>query len=285
MRVTSRTVPASQAASERASGRHLKRLCLLGHDTRTNSALGRLLGKAYHFDVPASFQECLALVCTRGRVHAFVVDAGCCEDALGLLEFLSERQSSVPMFVFTGSDDTLLARRLEQLGVKRVYRKPRDIWNLSEDIQRELGQTECGVQLRTRTATRDVVARAIDFIVENLAGIQTAADVSRHVNVSREHLTRQFTKYTSCTLWDFVTVCRVEKARELLREHGLPVKEVSSRVGYACQSSFFRAFASHTGLTPNRYRKAARDPATHPEPACGPRGSCSCAKALEHSVK
>jgi AraC-like DNA-binding protein len=284
MRATSLAGLATPVTGELAGGRHLKRLCLLGHEARTNAALGRLLGKTFYFDVPGTFEECLTLLCTRGRVHAFVVDAGCCEEAFTLLEFLSERQSTIPTFVFSASDDTVLARRLEQLGVKRVYRKPRDIWNLSEDIQRELGQTGCGVQLRTRTATRDVVARAIDFIAENLPRIQTAADVSRHVKVSREHLTRQFTKYTSCTLWDFVTVCRVEKARELLRESAMPVKEVSSRVGYTCLSSFFRAFAGHTGLTPNRYRKAARNSVVY-APARRPWATCSCAAALKPPEK
>ena len=263
MRATSQAVvagqPAAKSATKHAAGRNIKRLCLLGHDTRTVSALGRLLGKTVHLDVPASFQACLTLLCTRGRVHGFVVDAGCCEDAVKLLQFLSERQSAVPTFVFTASEDDQLARHMERLGVTRVFRKPRDIWNLSKEVQRELGQEGDGVQLRTKNAMRDVVARAIDFITENLPGIRTAADVSGHVNVSREHLSRQFTKYTSCTLWGFVTVCRMELARELLREGGLSVKEVSSRVGYGCQSSFFRAFAGHTGLTPNQYRKLARE--------------------------
>jgi len=285
MRATTQAEPATQAADERASARRLKRLCLLGHDARTNSALGKLLGKTFHFDVPGSFQGCLTLLCTRRRVHAFVVDAACCEDALVLLEFLSERRSTIPTFVFTASDNASLARRMEQLGVKRIYRKPRDIWTLSEDIKTELGQAGGGAQLRARTATSDVLPRAIDFIVENLPRIRAAEDISRHVNVSREHLTRQFTKYTGCTLWDFVTVCRMEKARELLRESTISVKEVSSRVGYTCLSSFFRAFTGHTGLTPNRYRKAIRNPAAYAEPFCTPWGACSCTEALKHPVK
>lgn len=259
MRATSRAETAGRPAVERAAGSNLKRLCLLGHDRRTISALGRLLGKAVHLDVPTSFQECLILLCTRGRVQAFVVDPGGCEDAGKLLEFLSERRSPVPTFVFTASEDRRLARQLEHLEVTRVFRKPRDIWRLSEKILRELGQDASGVQPRTRNAMRDVVGRAIDFITENLPDIRSATDVSSHVKVSREHLSRQFTKYTSCTLWDFVTVCRMEKARELLRERGLSVKEVSSRVGYGCPSSFFRAFAGHTGVTPNKYRKLARE--------------------------
>ncbi len=263
MRAASHAETATRAAGENAGGPRIARICLLGHEPRTNAALGRLLGKTFHFDTPDSFDECLSLLCARGRVHAFVVDAGCCGQALTLLEFLSERRSAIPLFVFTASDDAELLKRLVRLGAKRVYRKPRDIWNLSEDIRLELGLAECGVQPRTRTATREVVARAIDFISGNLPRIQAAADVSRYVDVSREHLTRQFTRYTSCTLWDFVTVCRVERAKELLRESELPVKEVSSLVGYTCLSSFFRAFAGHTGLTPNHYRKATRTPAVY----------------------
>ena len=283
MRAASQETTVTKTAGKLRTGRGLKHLCLLGLEKSTISALGKLLGKTFHLDVPASFHECLALLCARGRVQAFVVDAACCEDAFRLIEFLSERRVIVPTYVFTASNDPLLPDRLELLGVKHVFRKPREIWKLSEAIHDELGRA--GVQPRTRAATRDVVAAAIDLIQEGLPGIRTAADVSRLVNVSREHLTRQFTKYTGCTLWHFVTACRIERAIELLREPGLPVKEISSRVGYACPSSFFRAFAEHTGLTPSQYRKACPVPACRPELArpCCP--SCSGAEALKHSVK
>ncbi|MBN1504138.1 MAG: helix-turn-helix transcriptional regulator, partial [Candidatus Eisenbacteria bacterium] len=235
----------------------LKRLCLLGHEKTTISALGRLLGKTFYLEVPASLSDCLGLLCTRGRVHAFVVDPDSCQDVVTLLDFLSDRQLTVPTFLFTASDDFHLMAHIVRLGVRPVYRKPADIWKLSESIQAELGEPGSGVQPRTRMATRDVLAAAIDFILERPHSVRTAVDVSRHVNVSREHLTRQFTKYTGCTLWDFVTACRIDRAKDLLRGLDLPVKEVASRVGYTCQSSFFRAFAGRTGLTPNEYRRAA----------------------------
>ncbi len=259
MRAASQLVTASRPDVAPPNSRSLRRLCLLGHDARTVAALGRLLGKSVHIDLPASFQECLSLLCTRGRVNAFVVDAGSSDDSAKLLEFLFDRQSPVPTFVFTASEDHHLAALMGRLGITRVFRKPADIWKLSEEILRELGLGGAGIQPRTRNAMKDVVARAIDFIAEHLSEINSAADVSRHVGVSREHLSRQFTKYTSCTLWDFVTVCRMEKARQLLRERGLPVKEVASRVGYGCQSTFFRAFAQHAGLTPNQYRTLNRE--------------------------
>jgi len=252
------TETAAPTTSERRAGRNLKYLCLLGHDPRTTAALGKLLGKTFQLGVPASFQECLASLCTRGQVHAFVLDVDSGEDAVKLLEFLWERQSVIPTFVFTASDDAQLPQRMARVGVKHVFRKPRDIWKLSEAIQEELGGARTGIQLRTRTAMREVVARAIDFIEENLPRIETATNVSGHVNVSREHLSRQFTKYTGRTLWDFVTICRVERARGLLREGGLSIKEISAQAGYGCQSSFFRAFTRHTGLTPTQYRKLAR---------------------------
>jgi len=285
MRATSQAECATHAVGERAGRHQIKHLCLLGHDARTNAALGRLLGKTFHFDLPATFQDCLTLLCTRGRVHAFVVDTACSGDSFRLLEFLFQRQLSMPTFVFTAADDTDLGRRMEKLGVRNIYRKPRDIWSLAEHVRRELGLTGREMGPRTRAATRDVVARAIDFIADNLPRIRTAADVSGHVHVSREHLTRQFAKYTGCTLWDFVTICRVEKAKELLHESAMPVKEIASRVGYTCLSSFFRAFAGHTGLTPNRYRKAIRNPRAYPELVSRSWGASPCTEALKNPTR
>jgi AraC-like DNA-binding protein len=50
---------------------------------------------------------------------------------------------------------------------------------------------------------------------------------------------------------------RIEKARELLRETRMPIKDIAMRVGYGDTVAFHRAFTSMTRTTPARYRKAS----------------------------
>ncbi|MFB9278208.1 helix-turn-helix domain-containing protein [Cohnella cellulosilytica] len=49
---------------------------------------------------------------------------------------------------------------------------------------------------------------------------------------------------------------RMERAKELLRNSGLPVHEISGKVGYLHAMSFIRTFKKTVGVTPGDYRKA-----------------------------
>ncbi len=52
---------------------------------------------------------------------------------------------------------------------------------------------------------------------------------------------------------------RMEKAKELLIESDLPVKEIAVKVGYFDSSSFIRRFRQNTSVTPAQYRQMARN--------------------------
>jgi AraC-like DNA-binding protein len=140
-----------------------------------------------------------------------------------------------------------------------LFQKPGDIWKLAEAIHRELGPAEARTETVVfRTGPESVVRGAMKYVEENLAGIENSTNVSKHLGVAREHLSRQFARYTGQTLWDFITTCRILKAKELLREKDLLVKQISREVGFNCESSFFRAFIKKTGFTPETFRKTQR---------------------------
>ena len=51
---------------------------------------------------------------------------------------------------------------------------------------------------------------------------------------------------------------RMDKAKELLRDSNLPIKEIAVKVGYFDSSSFIRRFRQNTSVTPAQYRQTAR---------------------------
>jgi AraC-like DNA-binding protein len=53
---------------------------------------------------------------------------------------------------------------------------------------------------------------------------------------------------------DVVMEQRMTLAKRYLKDPSLPIKQISSSLGYADISSFHRAFRSHTGLTPGQFR-------------------------------
>jgi AraC-like DNA-binding protein len=241
----------------------VKRLLLLGQEPVTIAVLGRLLGRGFSLHVSATTQECLTEISTGPQPDGLVLDiAHSGRDVSSFLDLLIQQQYDFPVFMFTGSDGASVYPVAERLGSQRVFRKPLDTWSLAEAVHEALGSQRQGPGGRETGAVSRVVGRAIAFIKTNVSEINNASDVSEHVNVSREHLSRLFTKYVGCTLWDFVTLYRIEKAKALLGESWLSVKEISREAGYGCESTFFRAFVKHTGLTPRRYRTLRRTDAS-----------------------
>jgi len=64
-----------------------------------------------------------------------------------------------------------------------------------------------------------------------------------------------FKKTFGCSPRELMIRLRMEKARSLLLETNLSVKEVSDRVGYDRQHEFYRAFHRYNGVSPTQWRE------------------------------
>lgn len=99
-----------------------------------------------------------------------------------------------------------------------------------------------------------LVRRAKKYIRSRSADAALALeDVSRHVEVSKTHLSAQFRKETGMTFREYLTRLRIEHAERLLRETGMKVYEVSEAVGYPNVEHFSRIFKKQTGQSPARF--------------------------------
>ena len=69
---------------------------------------------------------------------------------------------------------------------------------------------------------------------------------------------------------EYLTLLRVEHAKELLASTDLTIREISARTGYYDAGSFIRRFKQVTGETPLQYRRGRGGRETAPE--SGPEG-------------
>ncbi|MDY6397958.1 MAG: helix-turn-helix transcriptional regulator [Treponema sp.] len=56
----------------------------------------------------------------------------------------------------------------------------------------------------------------------------------------------------------YVSDARMEKARSLLKDNSLSIKEISAEVGFNDQNYFSRTFRNKFGMTPTEFRDAAQ---------------------------
>jgi transcriptional regulator GlxA family with amidase domain len=96
---------------------------------------------------------------------------------------------------------------------------------------------------------------AVIALIEN--GLATGVNVSKlgaSVGLSRFRLEHLFKAQVGTPIRVYVEAMRVAKAKALLPDLRLRVKEVAARCGYASSSSLTREFERKLGLSPSEYR-------------------------------
>lgn len=78
-------------------------------------------------------------------------------------------------------------------------------------------------------------------------------DVAEQVNISPQYFSKLIKKNTGFNFIDWLSMLRVKKAKELLLNTNLTVKEICYSVGYKDPNYFSRIFKKRTGLTPSEF--------------------------------
>ncbi|MFC5651069.1 response regulator [Paenibacillus solisilvae] len=90
-----------------------------------------------------------------------------------------------------------------------------------------------------------------DYLSDGVS-LQTVAD---HMGMNASYFSRWFKYSTNRNFVDFLKECRIEKAKELLKQGAYGLQEISTRIGYADVKHFYRVFKELTGYTPSEYKK------------------------------
>jgi two-component system response regulator YesN len=99
----------------------------------------------------------------------------------------------------------------------------------------------------------------IDFMQTNLHRKLLLSELAKSVNVSVSHLGYLFRSEIGMSPGQYLIKLRIEKARELLNDSQLGVKEVGYKVGWA-EKGFLRRFKKVCGITPTQYRAGMHVP-------------------------
>ncbi len=78
--------------------------------------------------------------------------------------------------------------------------------------------------------------------------------VADRFGLSPNNLSQQFKRYAGISPAKYLTVLRIDRAKELLTKTKLPIKQIASQVGYLDPSIFVRNFKAVTSMTPGQYR-------------------------------
>ncbi|PAD79235.1 MULTISPECIES: response regulator [Paenibacillus] len=109
-------------------------------------------------------------------------------------------------------------------------------------------------RLDERGKTAHVIDRLCQYIEEHLDQDITLVHLAERYFFNPSYLSRLFKQERGINLSEYIEKCRIRRAKELLKEGDLKVRDVAPLVGYDAAHSFTRFFKKATGLTPQEYR-------------------------------
>lgn len=103
--------------------------------------------------------------------------------------------------------------------------------------------------------TPDYIRQTVKFIDIHFQEDLTLSVLSSQVNISKYHLSREFSKYAGTTINEYVITKRIGHAKELLKYTTISISEIASECGIHNVSHFINLFKAREGTTPLTYRQ------------------------------
>lgn len=148
----------------------------------------------------------------------------------------SQQKHAVPNYIFDDLKD------IESRGEARNY-----IHRYLVGILEEIGEQK-------DSKADNVLDRAIAYIEANYDQGISLEDVAFEIGFSTYYFGKMFKKTFKSSFTDYLTDVRICKAKELLRNPHVTVKDITYEVGYMDPNYFTRVFKKHEGVTPTEYR-------------------------------
>ena len=100
------------------------------------------------------------------------------------------------------------------------------------------------------------VHRARQYIAAHLTEQFTAGMVAKEVGLCPQQFRKRFKQATGQTFRQYLTLRRLERAKDLLVKTDRTVLAVSLDAGFQSLSAFYRAFRKHAGQSADKYRRS-----------------------------
>jgi two-component system response regulator YesN len=102
----------------------------------------------------------------------------------------------------------------------------------------------------------NVAVRLKQFVMEHSSEDLSLERMAAEVGLSPFYVSKIFKEEIGVNYIDFLTECRMEKAKSLLLDPMINLKAIAYEIGYHDPNYFSKVFKKTTGMTPSEYRKA-----------------------------
>lgn len=141
---------------------------------------------------------------------------------------------------------------------------------ISSAVADSLGHSmliECAHWLQAQQAQQSgaFTVREFQMIERYLAGLSgkapSVSDLADISGLSERYFAKLFRDFTGMAVSHYIKTKQLTKAKALLLETDLPLKEIAYRLGYSTSTNFTSSFRTATGITPRQFRLSQQPPA------------------------
>jgi AraC-like DNA-binding protein len=108
-----------------------------------------------------------------------------------------------------------------------------------------------------------IARRASEFIMNHTHTTIDVGIVAAHVGCSRRTLETRFRKTTGRTVLEEIQICRAARAKSLLIDTDMPLKQVVHRAGFQSREHMRLVFKKLLGVTPGSIQRSSQKTLTH----------------------
>lgn len=106
----------------------------------------------------------------------------------------------------------------------------------------------------TPNMSQEILA-ASNYILQNLSSPLSVASLAEKLHLSHNGLIWKFKKELNITPANYITMCRINRAKQLLFDSDLPISQIAEICGYTNTYYFSNAFKKSEGISPSLFRQ------------------------------
>jgi len=182
-------------------------------------------------------------------------------NGIELLRHIRGLYPDLPVLIISGHEDFTYAKDAMRYNAADYILKPVDRIELSQfllDLKARLDR-ERAMETSNEEALHEdqTIRRVKELVVSRLDQDVSLQFIAEQVHLNHQYLSTLFKVKTGQNYSEYVTSCRMSKARKLLSDTNLKIYEISSLCGYASANHFIGVFRQYCGVKPTEYRKTA----------------------------
>ncbi|OGF47861.1 MAG: hypothetical protein A2452_12130 [Candidatus Firestonebacteria bacterium RIFOXYC2_FULL_39_67] len=176
-------------------------------------------------------------------------------NGLEVLRKIKKNAPEVPVIIFTGYASKEVVLESLRNSADNLIEKPFDIEKSRDVIETLLAKIKKEPEDESLD-TKGKINKAKKFLEKNFRKKTDLKDAAKVVALTAKYLSMEYKKITGVGFSEHRQQLRIDEAKEMLKNTGYSVDQISYKVGYENCESLIRPFKKSTGTTPAEYRKS-----------------------------